>query len=263
MSGAARLARRFFGLKQAMSSFPSGPACGASEATSSPASRIASFYDESYYRGHYGAVLADPDNYRLLSLYWREVLFAQQGLDSRSNVLDFGSGVGQVSAALPNSICFDFNRFAQDELRRRGRAIIERREDIPRAAFDCLLSSHSLEHSPSPADDLREFRQYMKPSGRLVLVLPVEKDLRPRLQADANQHFQCWTFQTITNLLLLTGWRPTMQRAVYGPYMLRTAGKYLSDKRAVRLAMWMGSWKRGFESMLTVAELQNRTQASS
>jgi SAM-dependent methyltransferase len=213
------------------------------------------FYDEAYYRGHYGSLLNDAVNYRLLSLYWREVLFTRQGLDWRGKVLDFGCGVGQVSAAMPHTVGFDFNPFSLEQMRQRNRVVVDHREDIPRGEFDYLLSSHSLEHSPTPAEDLREFRGYMKPTGRLVLVLPIEMDFKPTLQPDHNQHLQCWTFQTITNLLLATGWRPLKQQVVYGPFMLRTCRR-LSDQRAVRAAAWLGGWKRGFASMLTIADLR-------
>jgi ubiquinone/menaquinone biosynthesis C-methylase UbiE len=227
---------------------------GNSSNVATPAAPTTAFYDEAYYRGHYGGLLDDADNYRLLSLYWREVLFVRTGLDPAGKVLDFGCGVGQVSAAMPDTVGFDFNSFSIRQLRERGRVVVERREEIPTAAFDYLLSSHSLEHSPSPADDLREFHRYMKPTGRIVLVLPIETEFKPTLQPDSNQHLQCWTFQTITNLLLVTGWRPTLQRVVYGPWMLRTLGKYMSDPRAVEWAVRLGQWKRGFASMLTIAE---------
>jgi SAM-dependent methyltransferase len=213
------------------------------------------YYDEKYYRGRYGFVLDDSINYRLLSLYWREILFLRQGLDPNGKVLDFGCGLGQVSAAMPDTVGFDFNGFALQQLRTRGRTVIDRREDIPLNAFDYLLSSHSLEHSPTPAEDLREFRKYMKRGGRLVLALPVETDFRPTLKPDSNQHLQCWTFQTITNLLIATGWTPVAQKPIYGPYMLRTLAKCVSEDRAVQIAAWLGRRKRGFAAMLTVAEL--------
>jgi SAM-dependent methyltransferase len=213
-----------------------------------------SHYDEAYYLGHYGDVIGDEFNYRLLSIYWRYVLFVLRGLDTRGNVLDFGCGLGQVSAALAESVCFDPSPFAQAELLRRGRKIIENRADIPKGTFDYVLSSHSLEHSRTPFQDLEEFQQYTRPAGRIVLVLPVETNLSPALQPDLNQHLHAWTFQTITNLLRAAGWTPLSQTLVFGPFMLRTLGRRVPPERAVRAAYALGRLKQAYPAMLTIAQ---------
>jgi SAM-dependent methyltransferase len=217
--------------------------------------KTVSHYDEGYYRGHYGAVINDDLNYRLLSLFWRDALFVRRGLNSQGKVLDFGCGLGQVSAALPDTVCFDFSPFARTELRKRGRVVIDDRRDIPSNAFDYLLSSHSLEHSPTPFLDLQEFSHYIRPTGRLVLVLPIETITTPALHPDWNQHLQAWTFQTLTNLLALTGWSPIYQSVVYSPFLLRTLGRFIPAERAVLAAHLLGRLKRAYPSMLTIAKV--------
>lgn len=212
-------------------------------------------YDNAYFSGHYGSMIEDDLNYTLLSLFWRYVLFELQNLDPTCKVLDFGCGIGQVSAALPNVLCFDFSSFAVGELKRHKRPFVSQRQEIPRKAFDCLLSSHSLEHSTSPYEDLKEFREYLRPKGRLILVLPIEINLRPSLVADSNQHLQAWTFQTITNLLLSTGWQPLAQNLVHGPFLLRTLGKRLPSSMAVRMARRIGQLRRWNPAMLTIAKM--------
>ena len=153
----------------------------------------------------------------------------------------------------PSRTPFDFSLFAQNELTKRNRFVIEKREDIPRHAFQYILSSHCLEHSPAPYQDLQEFHEYALPGGYLVLVLPVEVELRPALQSDWNLHLQAWTFQTITNLLVSTGWTPLSQSLVYGPYLLRTLGRRLSANYAIPLAYRLGRLIRANPSMLTIA----------
>jgi hypothetical protein len=91
------------------------------------------------------------------------------------------------------------------------------------------------------------------PAGRLVLVLPVEVALRPALQSDWNLHLHAWTFQTITNLLVSTGWTPLSQSYVYGPFMLRTLGRRMSASLAVPMAYRLGRLVRANPSMLTIA----------
>ena len=214
-----------------------------------------SYYDESYHLEHYGSVISDELGYCLLSLFWRYALFERHGLQVNGKVLDFGCGVGQVSAALSDSVCFDFSLFAQNELRKRHRVVIEKREDIPRHVFNYILSSHCLEHSPTPYQDLQEFREYALPDGQLVLLLPVEVQLQPALQSDWNLHLNAWTFQTITNLLVSTGWTPLFQSYVYGPFMLRTLGRRLTPERTIPIAYWLGRLIRANPSMLTIARV--------
>jgi SAM-dependent methyltransferase len=212
-----------------------------------------SYYNENYHLDHYGSVIHDELGFRLLSLFWRYALFERNGLQPNGKVLDFGCGVGQVSAALSDTVCFDFSQFAQNELTKRHRVVVERREDIPRHVFQYVLSSHCLEHSPTPYQDLQEFHEYVVPGGHLILVLPVEVELRPALQSDWNLHLHAWTFQTITNLLVSTGWTPLSQSHVYGPFMLRTLGRRLSANQAVPMAYGLGRLIHANPSMLTIA----------
>jgi len=214
-----------------------------------------SYYTDGYHSEHFGELLQDFRYYRLVAQFWRYSLFEKHGLDIQGKVLDFGSGVGQISAALPDTMCFDISSFAIAELRRRGRIAVDNREAIPRNTFDYLLSSHSLEHSPTPCEDLREFRTYMQPQGHLVLVLPVETNLARTLESDWNLHLFAWTFQTITNLLRTSGWTPEFQSTIYPPFMLRSLGKIVPADWAVAGAYIIGGVRRSVPYMLTIARL--------
>lgn len=214
-----------------------------------------SYYNGTYHCEHFGDLLADDRYYRLLAGFWRYSLFERHGLNVDGKVLDFGSGIGQVSAALPHTVCFDLSSFAVAELRKRGRTVIGERGAIPAASFDYLLSSHCLEHSTTPYDDLREFRTYVRPGGRLVLILPVEMNRKPTLQSDWNLHLFGWTFQTLTNLLRATGWAPQFQSTIYPPFTLRTLANVTPPRWAILGAHFAGRLRRSVPSMLTIAQL--------
>lgn len=213
------------------------------------------YYANGYHREHYDALLNDGQYYDLVARFWRYSLFQRQGLDVHAKVLDFGSGIGQVSAALSDTICFDISSFAVSELRRRGRIAIENRDAIPKNAFDYVLSSHSLEHSPTPFEELREMRGYVRPHGKLVLVLPIETNSSLALESDWNLHLFCWNFQTITNLLRATGWTPESQSTIRSPFMLRTLGKFIPADSAAKGAYFIGRLRRSVASMLTIARV--------
>jgi hypothetical protein len=226
---------------------------------------IGNNYDEEYFKSHYG-VLRDQELYHLMSLYWKHTLFTQNGLGIDAKVLDYGGGLGQVSAALPNVTISDPSNFAEQNALLRGRTFIADPKRIPKKAFDIILSSHSLEHTPHPAKDLISFHQYATANCLLVLVLPAEYEMyavtQPlkiaRLQPDLHdQHFHCWTFQTITNLLAYCGWRSIVQKKIYGPFMLRSLAKFLSPHGSVKVAHWLGTYKKNFPSLLTIANRLN------
>jgi hypothetical protein len=167
--------------------------------------------------------------------------------------LDYGAGTGVVSAALTNVDCFEVSAFARDSLRNTGRRVIERVEDIPLNAYDGILCSHSLEHHVDPHATLSVFRRAIRPHGHLVIVLPVETDYTVYMTPDCNQHYYCWTFQTLTNLLTHCKFRPVFGQIIYGPFLLRTLGRRLSTDLAVSIAHKLGRVKRSFKSMLMVS----------
>jgi SAM-dependent methyltransferase len=216
-------------------------------------------YDEQYFLSHYGRLINDRAYYELLARYWAKAVFdGVKELDNirQMRVLDYGSGTGVVTGTLSNSSCFDVSPFALRFLQCKGREAFGRTSDIPQAAFDVLVCSHSLEHYTNPLEILLGFKEYVRPNGFLVLILPIERNFKPTISPDDNQHLYSWTFQSITNLLLLGGWRPCHASTIYGPFLLGSLGRTcLSPGLAVSFAHSLGRLKRSFASMRIVSRV--------
>ncbi len=215
-----------------------------------------SHYSESYFTGHYGALVDDERRYHLLAKFWRATIanaLPEGDFGCNGAWLDYGAGSGVVSASFENAACYDIAEWSQTLLRSRGRVVHKESALIPRESFDGIICSHSLEHHPSPLESLGLMRELVKHSGRLVLMLPVERTFNVSLEPDWDQHFYCWNFQTIANLLRLAGWQPVVGKLVHGPFMLTFLGRFLPEKHALRLASIFGRVKRGFPTIMVVS----------
>jgi hypothetical protein len=205
------------------------------------------FYDEEYYLGHYDRERTNEVYYNRIAAFWKYNIFETNGVSVNGKTLDYGSGLGQVSAAL-HADCYDFSGFARKFLQSKGRKVFESPDLIPKAGYDYLLSSHCLEHVRNPFDELLHLKSFIKTGGFLVLILPTENmPGRPVFSVDSNKHFYCWNFQTITNLLLETGFKIAIQKTIYGPFGL-------SKMNNLPLVRQLGIIKKNFPSILTIAQ---------
>jgi SAM-dependent methyltransferase len=212
-------------------------------------------YDQHYYETHYPRIWHDPRYYECQARHWRRAIFERNGIDTSLSVLDYGSGLGQVSAGLQRRACFDVSPEARDFMRSKGVRVFDKPADIPRGEFDAVLCSHTLEHHAEPLKSLQSFLEFVKPGGLLVLALPKEIHLGMALRPDSDRHFYAWTFQTVTNLLAHVGWTPFHQSMVHGTFLLQSLGVRmgLPLDTAVRLAGALGRMRGIYPTMLTLA----------
>lgn len=137
------------------------------------------------YAGPKGALLATAS---MLSLHTPlvERLFKSRKFDltGSKNILDVGSGAGQISNHLlkfadPDAsiTCFDLS----PEMLRRARQRLKSSRPTYLAAdlshlpfadesFDCVTCGYVLEHLPDPRTGLAELSRVMKPGGRMLLL---------------------------------------------------------------------------------------------
>ena len=71
------------------------------------------------------------------------------------------------------------DRFYYDARKRQGTQMFceaTNLKPIADASYDCVLASHSLEHTTNPIKALNEFRRVLKPGGLLLVVLPQKEE---------------------------------------------------------------------------------------
>ena len=139
--------------------------------------------------------------------------FLPRDLDGR--VFDFGCGVGQSMALVPDEEGWDISPEAVGACRRRGLRVYDRLEAVPRGVHETVLCRHVLEHVEAPLGSLRMIHTLLKPGGVLILVVPEEPRGPSPLLPDLNQHLYCWTFRTINNLLYRAGYTPVSNAMRY------------------------------------------------
>lgn len=146
------------------------------------------------------------------------VRFFQEHISESADVLDFGCGGGDLLTLLQASrkVGIEINPAAQDHARSRGLEIYTEINDVKGQQFDFVVTSHALEHVPSPYLALCELRTVLKPGGKLIWLSPMDDwRARPNREWKANNHdmhLYTWTPQAIGNLVLTAGYKPLSVR---------------------------------------------------
>lgn len=109
---------------------------------------------------------------------------------------------------------------------------------LPAGSFDLVLCHHALEHVLHPPRVFATLHRLLRPTGRLVVVVPYDE--QRRLQrfdpAEPNHHLYSWSPQTLGALVTVCG------------FEVRTAGlrRYGYDRRAAKIAARLKVGERGF-----------------
>jgi len=146
-----------------------------------------------------------------LQIAWSECSkqFYFGGLPSGSDIFEFGGALGYNLIALAKS-----NKCHMLELSEIGRSSAAKFgiishfaiEEVFGKQFDVILCRHVLEHVDSPLQILEILRPMLKPGGRLVLVLPIEKSTAAPVAKEIDFHLFTWNPRTICNLLKRAGY---------------------------------------------------------
>lgn len=182
-------------------------------------------YEDGYHEHVHRKLIQSDLYYELMAREAEAEIF--QGIDANAEVFEFGVGLGKNVALLPHRSGYDISEFARSFCRKRGISVFDDLGDVPDNKFDVVLSSHVLEHLDNPLENLQWLRTKLKPGGKLIVVLPVEKHQTVPFPMDANQHLFAWNFRCINNLLQRAEFRIIANRFRYGAaqYKLRYLGR--------------------------------------
>lgn len=126
-------------------------------------------------------------------------------IQQRDVVLDFGCGGGHLLKALTcqSRVGVDVNPNALESARSLGIECFADIANVPDRTADVAISNHALEHVPYPIEALRQIRRALKPSGRLLLYVPID-DWRTQKAwdpQDINHHLNTWSPLLLGNTL--------------------------------------------------------------
>jgi SAM-dependent methyltransferase len=128
-------------------------------------------------------------------------------------VLEYGVGNGWNLAALQcrRRIGFDVADGVEESVRSLGIEFVADTKLIAEAVADVVLCHHTLEHVLHPGEALKEMGRLLKPQGRLLLYVPLERETRYEhfRRDEPNHHLYSWNVQTLGNLVEETGFKVT------------------------------------------------------
>jgi SAM-dependent methyltransferase len=215
-------------------------------------------YEEEYHTEMHKHLLTDDNYFNARAEMALEDYFKpEEDFNLEDNwVLEFGCGLGQNIAKIPNAVGFDVSKFALRMAQDRGVKVITKLSGSDNV-YDYVFCRHVLEHLENPLEFLKLMRACLINTGKLILILPMEKHGVVRLEKSDNQHLYSWNFRCINNLLFRAGFQP-----VHNKVIKRTGFKKLLPLRKIsfgtyKFATHLAALINGNKEMMIVAAKKN------
>jgi SAM-dependent methyltransferase len=171
------------------------------------------YYESGYHGTHHAALIGDDEYFWARAEVQARFYFSPA--ERLKLIFEYGCGIGQGIAPLPNAWGWDVSGEALTVCRKRGLRIFEDLDEVPKGKWEIVVCRHVLEHLEQPLDALTCMRELLAPDGDLYLILPKELHFPSSMTPDINQHLFTWNFRTINNLLLRVGLKPYLNEYRY------------------------------------------------
>jgi SAM-dependent methyltransferase len=126
-------------------------------------------------------------------------------------VLEYGVGWGWnlIGLRCARKIGYDVSEILRDKVIGQGIEFISSTSQVASASVDVIICHHTLEHLIDPVAGLNEMHSLLKPTGKLLLFVPFERESRyTRFDpAEPNHHLYSWNAQTLGNLVQQCGFK--------------------------------------------------------
>ncbi|HAX40963.1 MAG TPA: class I SAM-dependent methyltransferase [Bryobacteraceae bacterium] len=177
-----------------------------------PGPESGGYYDRGYHASRHANLILDDEYFWARAKASTRLYFKPE--ERASRIFEYGCGVGQSIATLPNAAGWDISGEALEACRHRGLRVYSDFEEVPKGAWDIVLCRHALEHMPDPKVALQRMRTLLSGNGQIYIIVPMEKHGAASFAPDSNRHLFSWTFRTLNNLLWECGFEATENRVI-------------------------------------------------
>ena len=134
----------------------------------------------------------------------------------KDKVVDFGSGGGYLLNELTcaEKIGIEINPEARKSASKLEIKSVNSAEKLPSEWADVIISNHALEHCERPLDELKKLKRILRPGGKLVFVIPHERDTK-YFSKNVSQHIYTWSEISAGNIFTAAGFRVRSVETLY------------------------------------------------
>lgn len=140
---------------------------------------------------------------------WANLIKFEEYIKSHHRVLDFGSGGGYL---LNNINCkekqgIEINSSAIKEAQKINIKTSKSLKNIRNDWADVIISNHTLEHINNPLETIQILHKKLKKGGKIIFVVPCERELKDYSSNNINQHIYTWNPVLLGNLFSMAGFK--------------------------------------------------------
>lgn len=130
-------------------------------------------------------------------------------IKSTDIVVDFGCGGGYLLANIncKRKMGIDINASARRTAKTLGIETVAEAEKLAPNWADVIISNNVLEHTKNPLKNLVSLHRILKKNGKIIFVIPCDRQTKKFVASDVNKHFFSWSPMNIGNLFVEAGFK--------------------------------------------------------